>query len=247
MSASYEVHLLSREPCGAEVLSVRFSRPPGFDFVAGQWMVLTLVAGDKRIAKTFTICSAPSDGYLEITTRLSGSEFKRALGSMGSGDLAHVAGPGGRLTLPPNLERVAFLVGGVGITPARSILRDAAARGRVFEDAVLFYGIRDASCVPFADEFAAMGPNGVRTVLCYEDAPAGWTGGRGFISPELVRGHLDPGADDRPFVVAGPPPMVEAMERVLDDLQVSAERRLVERFGPRIEPLLRAGDGPPTR
>ena len=75
---------------------------------------------------------------------------------------------------------MAFLVGGVGITPVRSMLRDACAAGRVFEDALLFYGNRDASCVPFEAEFAAMRPNGVRTVLCFELPPAGWTGESGI-------------------------------------------------------------------
>ncbi len=194
--------------------------------------MLTLSVGEQQLAETFTICSAPNDDYLEITTRLSGSAFKNALEGLAPGDHASVTGPGGRLRLPPDSSRVAFLVGGVGITPVRSMLRDACGAGRVFEDALLFYGNRDASCVPFEAEFAAMRPNGVHTVLCFELPPAGWTGERGFITADTVRRHLGALDDGRPFIVAGPPPMVEAMERVLDELQVSPERRFVERFRP---------------
>ena len=156
MGSGHDVEYLGRDLCGADVVSARFSRPPGFDFVAGQWIVLTLSVGEQQLAETFTICSAPSDDYLEITTRLSGSAFKNALEGLAPGDHASVTGPGGRLRLPPDSGRVAFLVGGVGITPARSMLRDACAAGRVFDDALLFYGNRDASCVPFEAEFAAM-------------------------------------------------------------------------------------------
>lgn len=230
MSSVFDVEYLGRGTCGADVVSARFSRPPGFVFVAGQWIVLAISVGEERLAETFTICSAPSDAYLEITTRLSGSAFKNALGGLGLGDHASVTGPGGRLRMPPDSSRVAFLVGGVGITPARSMLREACADGRVFEDALLFYGNRDASCVPFEAEFAAMGPSGVRTVLCFEVPPAGWTGERGFITAATVRRHLEPVDDGRPFIVAGPPLMVESMERVLDELEVSPARRLVERF-----------------
>jgi ferredoxin-NADP reductase len=233
MSTKYEVEFLGREACGADVVSVLFSRPPGFDFIAGQWLVLTLTSSRQSLAETFTICSAPSDDYLEITTRLSGSAYKNALAGLASGDRASVAGPGGRLALPRDAARLAFLVGGVGITPARSMLRDAAATGRVFEDALLFYANRDASCVPFEAEFAAMAQRGVRTVLCYEHPPEGWTGESGFITAETVRRHLPPGEVYRPIIVAGPPAMVGAMERVLDELGVPAEHRLVEHFGPR--------------
>ena len=142
-----------------------------------------------------------------------------------------MSGPGGRLVLPPELDRVAFLVGGVGITPVRSMLRDAQAAGRTFDDALLLYGNRDDSCVPFEAEFLGMADMGVRMVLCFEHPPADWTGERGFITAEMVGRYLDLEADQRPFVVAGPPVMVQAMERVLDDLAIPAARRMVERFG----------------
>lgn len=229
MRAEYDVQVLALERCGLDVISVRFGRPPGFDFFAGQWMQLTLVAGGHRLTETFTICSAPGDGYLEITTRISGSAFKHALEALAEGDRVTVSGPGGRFALPDD-PRPVFLVGGVGITPVRSMLRDACARGRVFEDAVVFYGNRDDSCVPFAAEIDAMSGCGVRTVLCYESPPTGWAGETGLITAETVRRHLAGAPGDRTFIVAGPPLMVEAMEVVLDDLGVRSEHRLVERF-----------------
>ena len=247
MSSPYDVEYLGRDACGADVVSSRFSRPPGFVFVAGQWIVLALPVGEQRLAETFTICSAPNDDYLEITTRLSGSAFKNALGGLALGDHASVTGPGGRLRLPPGSKRLAFLVGGVGITPARSMLREAHAGGYVFEDALLFYGNRDASCVPFGDEFAAMGPNGVRTVLCFEHPPEGWMGETGFITAGTVRRHLESIDDGRSFIVAGPPPMVESMERVLDELEVAPERRLVERFRPQPSARSHFGGDPVPR
>jgi ferredoxin-NADP reductase len=246
MSARYQVELLEMEPCGADVVSARFSRPPEFEFVAGQWLVLELPADGLHLAETFTICSAPVDDYLQITTRLSGSAFKSALVGLAPGDCGAVTGPGGRLALPSSWERVVFLVGGVGITPARSMLRQATAEGRVFDDALLFYANRDASCVPFEAEFVAMSGNGLRTVLCFEEPAQGWAGERGLITAEMVRRYLVPGQRDRPFIVAGPPPMVESMERVLDALGVPGKYRLVERFSPRaFTKRQREADSPP--
>jgi len=231
MTVRHEVRLLGREPCGDDILTLRFSRPEGYEFHAGQWFTLTIDTADGPETKTFSHCSAPADAYLETTTRLSASAFKRALARLVPGDRAAIAGPGGRLSLDPDVESVCFLVGGTGITPVRSILRDAMYHDRVFADALLLYGNRDECCTPFAEEFARMSSHGVRLELCYEHPPVGWAGETGFITAETVLRHLDD-AHTIPFYVAGPPVMVTAMERVLDDLGVPDEHRHVERFGP---------------
>ena len=108
-----------------------------------------------------------------------------------------------------------FLAGGVGITPIRSILRDAHAAGHVFQDALLLFGNRDERCVPFEDEFSAMGDIGVRLVVCLEKPSEKWEGERGLITAEMVRRYVDP-ANSQVFLAAGPPVMVSAMEHVLD-------------------------------
>jgi NAD(P)H-flavin reductase len=99
--------------------------------------------------------------------------------------------------------------------------------------------------VPFEAEFMGMAESGVKTVLCYERPPNGWTGESGFITAEMVRRYLAPSEVGRPFIVAGPPVMVTAMERVLDELRVPAADRLVEHFGPRPMPG-RTGESVPA-
>jgi glycine betaine catabolism B len=218
----------SHERC-ADVVSFRFAKPPGHVFAPGQWFRLTLGEG-AEMTKTFSYSSAPQDSLIEMTTRMSDSAFKLALAALEEGDRVRIAGPGGRLAITDDVPRVTFLTGGTGITPVRSILRDAPARGRVFEDALLLYGNRDELCVPFRNELAQLTDIGVRLVLCYESPSEEWTGERGFITAETVRRHTDAGAGL--FVVTGPPAMVGAMERVLDELSVPAERRRIERYGP---------------
>lgn len=229
MSEKHQIALIDRSDCGSDVVMMRFERPAGFDFVAGQWLRLKLGTDEGEVATTFTISSAPGDGWLEIATRLSSSAFKRALDSMRPGQTAGMVGPGGKMSLPEG-DRVAFLVGGVGVTPARSMLRDAQQRGRRFEDALVVYGNRDPSCAPYLPEFEAMGAIGVRVVPVYQYVGADWPGEHGFITAELVRRYTDPN-DGRPYIVAGPPAMVSVMSRVLDDLGIAQDRRLIEWFG----------------
>lgn len=235
MTTRHDVRLLGRELCGDEILILRFSRPDGYEFRPGQWFTLTIDTADGSETKTFSHCSAPADSYLEMATRLSPSAFKKSLSRMAPGAHAAIAGPGGRFALASDIDRVCFMVGGTGITPIRSILRDAMHHDRTFTDALLLYGNRDADCVPFGEELAAMSSHGVRLELCYEHPPVGWDGESGFITAETVLRHLaDPAAT--PFFVAGPPVMVTAMERVLDDLEVPESLRHVERYGPVSKP-----------
>lgn len=230
MTTTYQTVLEARSGCGADVVLFRFGRPEGYEFKAGQWFRLTLETADGAQTKTFSYSSAPQDESIELTTRVSGSAYKQALDALAPGDSVEISGPGGRLALPEGAVRAAFLVGGVGVTPVRSILRDAVASGVVFDDALLVYGNREPSCAPYLDEFVGMSNSGVRVVAVFETADAGWTGERGFITADLVRRHVDP-SDGRPFVVAGPPPMVSVMQEVLDALGVDADRRIVEWFG----------------
>lgn len=230
MPARHEVALLGKELCGDDTLTCRFSRPAGYSFRAGQWFRLFLQTAAGELAETFSHCAAPGDEWLEMTTRLTGSAFKSALAALEPGAGVTISSSGGRLAIPPDARRVAFLVGGVGITPVHSMLRDAEQTGRTFDDAVLFYANRNDRCAPFAEEFAELASIGLTTVLCFEHASESWHGERGFMTAETVRRHVDP-HDGRPFLVAGPPVMVEAMERVLDELGVGQSSRIVEHFG----------------
>ncbi len=207
-----------------------FYKPEGYTYRAAQWLRLTLDTSEGPETKTFTQASAPADPVLEITTRLSGSPFKNALAALKPGDPVTFSGPGGTLEIAEGLQRVAFLVGGSGVTPARSMLRDAYLAGRTFEDALVVYGLRDETCSPYLEEFRTMSGTGVRAVPVLEHSTGSWEGETGFITAELLRRYLDP-ADGRPYFVSGPPAMLWAMEDVLDELGIAEERRIIERMG----------------
>lgn len=230
MSATYKVAVLDQTRCGADVVMMRLERPRDYAFAPGQWLRLTLETRDGEETKTFSNAAARGDDWLELATRLSGSAFKDALAALEPGDPVGLLGPGGRLSLPDAADRVAFLIGGVGVTPARGILRDAVQRGHVFADALVIYGNRDQTCVPYLEELRAMRSIGVRVVPVYERPDADWTGDRGFITAETVRRQLDT-ADGRPFFVSGPPVMVAAIKTVLDELGIAEDRRRIEWFG----------------
>jgi ferredoxin-NADP reductase len=227
---TYEVEFISGERPAPGTGTFRFGKPAGYTFTPGQFLSLSLATRDGEQTKHFTHDEAPADPYVEITTRLSGSPFKDALEALVPGDRVRFAGPRGRMTLPADTRKVAFLVGGVGVTPAHSIIRDAVVRGTGLTVA-LFYGNQDQDGIPFGHEFdsyAAEHPE-ITVVHVLATPEPGWAGERGFITAEIVRRHIDP-LDGWRWVVTGPPAMIEAMKRVLSDLRVPDERVSTESF-----------------
>jgi glycine betaine catabolism B len=215
-------------------LSVRMEKPAGFSHQAGQWAVFTLPGG---LTRTLSISSAPGEPFLEFTKRLSPSDFCQALHALSHGDAVEVKGPGGVFTFPdpPPADgsepvRAAFLTGGIGITPFRSILRDQADRG-LHPDRVFLFFNRVASEIPFGtelEEIARKDPT-FRLVHILEEPPAGWKGYVGRITREILIKEL-PDIAGRTFFVCGPPPMIAAVDRLLAELSVPPARVKKESF-----------------
>ncbi len=63
----------------------------------------------------------------------------------------------------------------------------------------------------------------LQVVHVLNEAPAGWTGGVGFISADMIQEHCPPPADDVLVLRCGPPGMNKAMEGHLDALGYSKE------------------------
>lgn len=222
--------VISLERCGADIVTLRLERPANYAFRAGQWFRLTLQTSEGEQTRTFSHASAPADSWLELTTRISASLFKQALAVLTPGDTVHVGAPGGRFALPQDTDSLTFLVGGVGITPVRSMLRDAVQAGRTFSDALIIFGNRDVSCEPYVRELLSMKGSGVRVVRVLEHPDQDWQGERGLVNADLLRRHSAlSGA--RSFVVAGPPVMVEAMLGVLEEVGIDRGSVRFESFG----------------
>lgn len=224
-----EATLVGRDLC-EDIITMSFSRPEGWTYRPGQWLTLTVPTVDGELTHTLSHASAPSDATVDIGTRLSGSEFKKALAALEPGGRVLLGGPGGRLAVPQAARGVVFLTGGVGITPVRSILRDHVARGARLDDALLIYGNRKPECSPYMGELDALASTGLRLVPVYENASAEWSGERGLIDAAMIRRHLKE-IEGAGFVISGPPVMVSVMRAVLKELEVVPELIAVESFG----------------
>lgn len=109
----------------ATVRSFLFVSQEPVKWQAGQSIRLELPVGYDLHERRFSIASAPHEGVIRVTTRLSESKFKQALWALQPGAIVQAFSIEGRLLLYPGKKQI-FLAGGLGITPIRALLSEAA-------------------------------------------------------------------------------------------------------------------------
>jgi ferredoxin-NADP reductase len=236
--ASATTRLQSRQEIAEGTMAFRFDKPPGWVHKAGQYLDMTLLDPPETDAegniRSFTIASGPDEVTLMIATRLRDTAFKRVLKGMPIGTAVQVEGPSGDLTLPDDGSRpCVFLAGGIGITPFRSMLVDAAHR-KLPHRLFLFYSNNRPEDAAFLPELKAMLKTNPQFTLIPSMSEMAksrqrWTGETGFIDRDMLARHLDEIASPI-YYVAGPPAMVKAMQEMLIKLPANATDIHAEEF-----------------
>lgn len=215
----------------------RADRPLAFS--AGQHLDWTLDVrnpdsrGNRR---PFTIASAPSEELIRLGVKFPGSPsaFKQALHAMAPGGVIYGSQVAGSFVLPPSRdEKLAFIAGGIGVTPFRSMVQEMIIR-QERRPVVMLYGNNTVEEVAYADVFdRATRELGLRIVHAIAKVD-GDDGGlhRGHIDEALIRREI-PDFRERTFYVSGPRPMVLNHRRVLRGMGV-ARSRIREDFFPGI-------------
>lgn len=218
-------------PVASGTLAFHLDKPVGFDFEPGQ--AIDLVLGDSQ-RHTFSLANAPYENELVIATRMrEGSAYKRVLGELQPGAALCIDGPFGSLAL--QRERAALLIaGGIGITPFRSMLRQAAHE-RSAQRVVLLYSNRRPGDAAFLGELQALErerPEAftlVATMTAMSRTPQPWSGARGPIDETLIAPSMAVLARPICYVV-GPPAMAESLIATLSEMGVADADIRIESF-----------------
>ncbi|MFH1055077.1 MAG: FAD-dependent oxidoreductase [Candidatus Altiarchaeota archaeon] len=224
----YELTLVSVSELAKDVKCFRLTRPKNLSYQAGHYFILKL---DNTLMKPFSFSSSPTEeGYIEFTTRISDSDYKKALNSLSVGGKVTLSGPMGSFAYNPSFKKLAFLAGGIGITPFRSMckyLTDTKADC----DVVLIWGNRTEEDIIFRKDFEEMMTSNpkLKVVHVLSQPSKEWPGLKGRINTETILAKT-PDYKDRTFYLCGPPKMVEAMEEMLAGLGVKTDNIVVERF-----------------
>ena len=214
-----------------------FELEGGFSFEAGQTCDVTLPApryqDEHGNARTFSIASSPADlPRLMFATRTSNSAFKRSLVECRPGAEADIDGPYGSFTLHRNTAKPAVLfAGGIGITPFRSIVKDATERS-LAHAMTLFYSNRtpdSTAFLPDLEEWARRNPRLTLVPTVTDDVDIHtWKYQKGMIDAAFLQGRLPAG--DAIYYVAGPAAFVTAMRVALERSGADPDNVRTEEF-----------------
>lgn len=231
--AKFDLELVQVITHYCDIKTFRFALAGDIAFKPGQFMTLTLSVGGKALSKAFSMSNSPSEkGYVEFTKKISESDYSRALERMVIGEKYPVQLPFGAFTFEGEFPRVAFLCGGIGIAPVRSMIKYATDM-HSGTDMVLLYSSRNPECLVFQSDFAVMQRQNPRLRLFYTltRCAENVEGCRlGSIDEEMIRAEISDFLE-RIFYVCGPPTMVHAFRSLLlDTLKVPPAQVKTEEF-----------------
>ncbi len=198
--------------------------------------------------RAYSLANPPHEGRdLKFTVRIAtpppnnpdappgvGSAF---LFSLKPGDRVTLSGPYGDFFAKPTEREMCFVGGGAGMAPMRSHILNQLEAVHTRRRITFWYGARSVSEMFYDEEFKRLEqtyPNFSYHVALSDPQPGDdWDGPVGFIHQVLfnkyLKDHEDP--TEIEYYLCGPPPMIDAVTVMLDDLGVEPEMIAYDKFG----------------
>ena len=236
--AVYKTKLVKKEVVAEGTMAFYFEKPAGFDFIAGQYVTVSLInppeTDDEGDSRFFSLITAPYENCLGVAIRMRDTAFKRVLKNLPIGSEIMIAGPDGSFCLRKDASKPAvFLIGGIGITPVFSILKNAAYE-KLPHQLFLFYSNKRPEDAAFLKELQILEKENhnfklIATMTEMEKSKQAWRGETGFINKEMVQKHLKD-LNSPIYYMSGPPMMVKAMRELAEKIGASDSNIKFEEF-----------------
>ncbi|MBN1369831.1 MAG: hypothetical protein JW954_06310 [Dehalococcoidaceae bacterium] len=209
------------------VKSFRFAKKGlKMPYRAGQFFYVTLKINGRKNVHHFSFSSSPTQtDYIEFTKRITDSGYSKALSEAHAGTWAEIEGPEGAFTLPVKTAKLAFLCGGIGITPVRSMLCYVKDKN-LAHDCTLLFGNRNRDNIIFKAELEELElHDNIRIHHFLAEAETAGSGNmhQGLIDRDAIV-RLIPDYPQRLFYLSGPPSMVEALYSQIQSLGLPSKQ-----------------------
>jgi ferredoxin-NADP reductase len=218
-----------------QVYNYVFQPDRRFNFLPGQYMELTLSGvpkdsrGDRR---SFTIASSPTDTEVHLGLKYyrPASTYKATFAGLQVGDSIFASQLAGDFTMDMHgNEKLAFIAGGIGITPFRSMIRYLLATNQA-RDIVLLYVVSNPEELAYHHDFLEAARVGVRYVPIITKPDFRVEGAvSGKFTQELLN-QLVPDAAERTFYISGPNRMVDGSKAYLRNLGIPEKNIKTDHF-----------------
>lgn len=234
MISQYTVKLIERKEIAKNTFRVLLEKPKDFSFNPGQFMFLDFQeptnTDDNPTFRAMSIASSPNEEHLMFTMRGSESAFKQNILAMNEGDTLIIKGPMGHVTLPENVNQsIAFLVAGVGITPARSMIKYEERKGGE-RPITLLYANKTKDSIAFHEELKDVKLQTYKPVFTLTKEEGEWDGDTGRINEDMIRNHVDD-IENTMYYIVGTQVFVDSMKEILENMNISKENIQFDNFG----------------
>ena len=217
-----EVNIKSIGHATHDVLHIVLEKPEGMDFKPGQATEIFInKSGWENEGRPFTFTGLPEDDDLEfmIKTYPSHKGVTNELLSLKAGDQLILNDVFGAITYK---GEGTFIAGGAGVTPFISIFRHLKAQGKLGNNKLVFSNKTKGDIILEKEFKEMLGSNFIN--ILSQDTVEGIE--HGHISERFLKNCGL--AYDKEFYICGPPPMVEAVEKILFNLNVKKNQIVVE-------------------
>ena len=153
------------------------------------------------------------------------------------GDKVTISGPYGDFFVKNTDREMIYIGGGAGMAPMRSHLFDLFHTQKTNRKVSFWYGARSLREMFYEkdfDEIVEKFPNFSFHVAMSEPLPEdNWNGPTGFIHQVLLDNYLNEHDDptEVEYYLCGPPPMIDACQKMLYELGVEPEMIAYDSFG----------------
>ncbi|KAJ5613320.1 NADH-cytochrome b5 reductase [Penicillium lagena] len=217
----------------------RFALPRPTDILGlpiGQHISLaaTIAGQPKEVVRSYTPISSDHEaGYFDLLVKAyAQGNISKYLTQLQVGQTMKVRGPKGAMVYTPNMCRhIGMIAGGTGITPMlqiiKAIIRNRPRNGGNDTTQVdLIFANVNPDDILLQEELEKLvqEDEGFRVYYVLNNPPEGWTGGVGFVTPDMIKERLPAPAADVKILLCGPPPMVSAMKKATESLGYTKAR-----------------------
>ncbi len=179
------------------------------------------------------VSSAENTGSLQMSIKNLGP-FTAKIQNLKINDKVYLDGPYGSFSIDryPQAKKLVLIPGGIGVTPIMSMLRTLADRGDQ-RPLKIFYAYQTWDAVTFREELEDLRQRlNMELVYVIEKPPQDWQGESGFLNSAILKKYIpeDWMGDDTEVFLCGPTPMMNAVEKALQQAGFSEKKVHTERY-----------------
>lgn len=203
------------------------------DFTAGQYICVVLTIDGQQVRRNYSLSDAPGKQTLRISVKRepNGLTSNYLHDNINVGARLNLTTPSGEFTLQHNRRPLVLITGGVGITPAVSMVNSCVHSGREIHFIHAAINAKHHAFKEHIEELTQLHKNLHSTVIYSEKDCIDNCDHHGFITRDIIESQI-PDNKDVDLYYLGPLPFMKSVNSIVNSLGIPEQQIHYEFFGP---------------